>query len=84
MLQLNKYFSILVSKIFWLQLKQVIALFFSHNVWSIMKLGAVGSNFVIRPTASLAYSENIFLGNNVHINRNSDIVISIGRILWIK
>lgn len=35
-----------------------------------MKLGALGNNSVIRPTASLANPQNIFIGNNVHINRN--------------
>lgn len=70
MFKLKKYISIFFSKILWLQIKQVIALFFSHNVSSIMKLGACGSKLVVRPSASLAYPQNIFLGNNVHINRN--------------
>ncbi len=68
---LKKYLKILFSKIFWLQVKQAIALFFSHNVWSIMHLGLIGDGTVIRPSASLANPEHIFLGENVHINRHA-------------
>ena len=66
-----KYLSIIFSRIFWFQLKQAIALFSSHNVWAIKNIGAMGKGTVIRPSVSLAHSENIFLGENVHINRNS-------------
>ena len=71
MLKIQKYLKIIFSRIFWLQLKQVIALFFSHNVWSMMQLGEMGMGTVIRPSASLTNPENIFLGENVHINRNA-------------
>ena len=70
MSKIKKYIKIIFSKIFWHQLKQVIALFFSHNVWSMMHLAELGSGTVIRPSASLTNPENIFLGENVHINRN--------------
>ena len=71
MLKLRKYLKIIFSGIFWFQLKQAIALFFSHNVWSIMQLGAMGKSTIIRPSASLTNPGNIFLGENVHINRNA-------------
>jgi len=71
MLKIQKYLKIIFSKTFWLQLKQVIALFFSHNVWSITQLGEMGHGTVIRPSASLTNPQNIFLGENVHINRNA-------------
>lgn len=36
-----------------------------------MQLGKMGRGTVIRPSASLANPQNIFLGKNVHINRNA-------------
>ncbi len=36
-----------------------------------MNLGALGQGTVIRPSASLTNPEHIFLGENVHINRNT-------------
>ncbi|MDZ7263579.1 MAG: acyltransferase [candidate division KSB1 bacterium] len=71
MAKIKKYLRIIFSKIFWQQLKQALALFCSHNVWSIMHLGARGKGTVIRPSASLANAQNIFLGRNVHINRHA-------------
>jgi acetyltransferase-like isoleucine patch superfamily enzyme len=71
MSKIQKYLKIIFSKIFWHQLKQVIGLFFSHNVWSIMHLGELGQGTVIRPSASLTNPQNIFLGKHDHINRNS-------------
>lgn len=71
MSKLIKYLSIFFSRTFWFQLKQSIALFCSHNVWAIMNIGAMGQGTVIRPSVSLANSHNIFLGENVHINRRS-------------
>jgi len=68
--KLIKYLSLIFSKIFWFQLRQSIALFFTDNVYGIKHLGACGKNTNIRPSASLAYSENIFLGKNVHVQRN--------------
>ncbi len=68
--KLFKYIGIFFSREFWGQLKQVIALFCSHNVWAIKHLGAQGKDTVIRPSASLAYPGNIFLGSRVHIQRH--------------
>lgn len=67
--KLKKYFLIIFSSEFWFQLKQVLALFCSHNVWAIQHLGARGKETVIRPSASLANPENIFLGTRVHVQR---------------
>lgn len=36
-----------------------------------MHLGKLGQGTVIRPSASLTNPQNIFLGENVHINRNA-------------
>lgn len=36
-----------------------------------MHLGAIGQGTVIRPSASLANAQNIFLGRQVHINRQA-------------
>ena len=69
--KLKKYVQIFFSRQFWFQLKQAIALFCSHNVWSIKQLGAMGEGTIIRPSASLTNPQNIFLGKNVHINRNA-------------
>jgi len=71
MYRLIKYSRIIFSREFWFQLKQVVALFCSHNVWSIMHLGAKGEGTIIRPSVSLSNSANIFLGKNVHLNRHS-------------
>jgi len=70
---LLKYIQILFSTQFWFQLKQSIALFCSHNVWSIKHLGAIGDGTIIRPSASIANPQNVFLGKNVHVNRNAYI-----------
>lgn len=87
--KIEKYIAILFSYEFWFQLKQVIALFCSHNVWAIKHLGSKGKETVIRPSASLANPENIFLGNRVHVQRqvylwagkNSKISISDNTII---
>ena len=71
--KLLKYCSILFSKTFWIQLRQAIGLFCTGNVWGIMHLGACGRGTVIRPTVSLAHPEHIFIGDNVHINRQAHI-----------
>ncbi len=68
--KMKKYLLIFFTREFWFQLKQVIALFCSHNVWAIRHLGAKGTDTIIRPSASLANPENIFLGNRVHIQRH--------------
>lgn len=70
MQKLIKYFSLIFSRVFWFQLKQAIALFFTDNVYGIKCLGACGQSTNVRPSASLAYSHNIFLGNNVHVQRH--------------
>ncbi len=66
----KKYFSLFFSKIFWFQLKQIVALFFTDNLSGIKNLGGRAKGVVIRPSASLAYSHNIFLGENVHVQRD--------------
>ena len=68
--KIKKYFSLFFSGIFWFQLKQIIALFFTDNLWGIKNLGGRGKGVVVRPSAKLAYSHNIFLGDNVHIQRD--------------
>ncbi len=65
-----KYLRIIFSGVFWRQVRQSIALFCSHNVWAIMHLGAVGRGTAIRPTVSFANPQNIFLGDNCHLNRH--------------
>ncbi len=70
MKKIIKYLSLIFSKVFWFQLRQFIALFFTDNVYGIKHLGACGKKTNVRPSASLAYSENIFLGDNVHVQRN--------------
>jgi len=70
MSKIQKYLKIIFSKIFWFQLRQAIALFFTDNVWGIMHLGECGKSANVRPSASLANSHNIFLGENVHVQRH--------------
>lgn len=70
MFKIRKYISLFFSKIFWLQIRQVIALFFTDNLWGIKNLGACGESTNVRPSASLANSNNIFLGKNVHVQRH--------------
>ncbi len=65
-----KYVSLIFSKVFWKQLQQSIALFFTDNLYAIRNLGACGENTNVRPSASLAYSHHIFLGKNVHVQRH--------------
>ena len=71
MRKIFKYIQIFFSKELWFQIKQIIALFCSHNVWSIKHLGAKGEGTVIRPSVSLSNPQNIYLGKDVHINRNA-------------
>ncbi len=68
--KLKKYCSLIFSKILWQQLRQVLALFFTDNLYGIKHLGACGRNTNIRPSASLANAPNIFLGENVHVQRH--------------
>lgn len=68
--KITKYVSLFFSKIFWFQLRQIIALFFTDNLYGIKNLAACGKNTNIRPSASLANSHNIFLGQNVHVQRH--------------
>ncbi len=70
MKKMKKYISLIFSKIFWFQLRQMIALFFTDNIYGIKHLGACGKNTNIRPSASLANSKNIFIGENVHVQRH--------------
>jgi len=83
MSKLFKYLSAFFSPIFWKQVSQIIAIFITNNVLAIRQLGAMGEGTVIKPSASLAYPQNIFLGKKVGINRyvhlwagpNSKIII---------
>jgi len=89
MSKIQKYLKIIFSKIFWFQLRQAVALFFTDNVWGIMHLGAYGKLTNVRPSASLANSKNIFFGENVHVQRhvyiwagkNSKIIIGDNTII---
>ncbi|MBN1154191.1 acyltransferase [candidate division KSB1 bacterium] len=45
-------------------------MFCSHNVWAIKNIGAKGDETIIRPSASLANPEHIYLGKRVHVQRN--------------
>ena len=65
----GKYARILFSRTLWQQLRQAAAIFCTGNVWGILNLGSRGEHTVIRPSASLAYAEHIYLGSWVHINR---------------
>ena len=65
-----KYFCLIFSNVLWHQLRQVIALFFADNIYGIKNLGACGFDTNVRPSASLAYSHNIFLGKKVHVQRH--------------
>jgi len=47
--------------------------FLTENVWGIHQLGQCGRSTVIRPSASLAFSHNIFLGDFVSVQRRTYI-----------
>ena len=68
---LFKYIRILFSLVLWTQIIRAIRIFLHSNVYGIMQLGAIGKGTSILPSAHLAYSHNIFLGNNVIINRSA-------------
>lgn len=68
---LLKYIRIFFSPVLWTQLIRAFRVFMHGNVYAIIKLGAIGKNTSIQPSAHLAYSHNIFLGNNVIINRSA-------------
>jgi len=68
--KLKKYISLIFTKIFWFQLRQIIALFFTDNLYGIKNLAACGKDTNIRPSASLANPQNIFIGENVHVQRH--------------
>lgn len=67
---IHKYLKIITSKVFWAQIRHALVLFASDNVWGIMNLGARGQQVTIRPSAILANSQNIFLGDFVEIQRH--------------
>jgi acetyltransferase-like isoleucine patch superfamily enzyme len=69
MQKLLKYLSAFLSPIFWKQISQAIALFVTNNVLAIKHIGALGEGTTIRPSASLAYPQNIFIGKKCSINR---------------
>lgn len=71
--KIRKYLFLFFSKTLWSQLRIVMVQFLTENVWCINHLGARGKNTVIRPSASFAYPENIFLGESVFINRRTYI-----------
>jgi len=70
MQKLLKYLSAILSPIFWKQISQIIAMFVTQNVLAIRQLGAKGEGTVIKPSASFAHPQNIFLGKGVDINRH--------------
>jgi acetyltransferase-like isoleucine patch superfamily enzyme len=65
-----KYIQILASCTMWIQIVRSIRLFLHGNVYGIIKIGSKGKNTIVFPSARLANSQNIFLGNNVEINRS--------------
>lgn len=67
--KLLKYCFAFLSPIFWKQVSQIVAMFVTNNVLAIRQLGAMGEGTVIKPSASLAHPQNIFLGKGVDINR---------------
>jgi len=78
-----KYLRILFSVVLWRQVRVALVLFFEGNVAQILKIGALGRNSRILPSAQLAFAENIFIGDGVGVNRwvilwagpNSKIII---------
>ena len=66
-----KYIKILFSVVLWTQVIKAIRIFLHGNVYGIMKLGAFGKGTSIFPSAHLANSHNIFLGDRVIINRSA-------------
>ncbi|HPG39476.1 MAG TPA: acyltransferase [bacterium] len=66
-----KYIRIFTSKHLWLQLKHLIVMFLNDNVWGIINFGKLGKGTGIRPNAVFAFPENIFLGENVIIQRHA-------------
>jgi len=74
MTKLKKYVKIIFSKIFWGQLKHLIVLFITDNVWGIINLGAQGKSCIIRPTVIFGHPENVHLGNEVEIQRYAYLI----------
>jgi acetyltransferase-like isoleucine patch superfamily enzyme len=64
-----KYLKIFTSKFFWLQLKHIIIIFLTDNVWGIINLGSYGKSVTIRPSVIFGNPKNIFINNNVEIQR---------------
>lgn len=64
-----KYLRILFSATIWRQVRIAIVLFLNGNVSQILRIGALGKNSRILPSAHLAYAENIFIGDGVDVSR---------------
>jgi len=79
---LKKYLKIVSSKIFWSQVRQALVLFATDNVWGMIRLGSQGRDVTIRPSAILANSHNIFLGDFVEIQRH--VYLMAGKTAKIK
>jgi len=83
MKKLWKYIRILFSVVLWRQARVALVLFLEGNVAQILRIGALGRNSRILPSAQLAFAENIFIGEDVDVSRrvilwagpNSKIVI---------
>ena len=67
--KMGKYLLLIFSRVFWSQIVHSFLLFSTDNVWGIKNLGRLGEDSHIRPSASFAYPQNIFIGKKVHINR---------------
>ena len=65
-----KYLCLLLSPVLWRQTILTFRLFMNGNVFGIMNLGAKGKHVTILPSAKLANSQNIYLGDHVEINRS--------------
>lgn len=66
---LVKYLRIFFSPVLWIQCVRAIRIFLHGNVYGIINAGAVGRGTSILPSAQLAFSHNIFLGEQLRINR---------------
>lgn len=76
--------SVLLSHLFWNQLKRLVKNFVGANVLAITNFNYRGKWAEIDPTAKFAYPEHISIGNNsgigsnVHIYAGAKSIISIG------
>lgn len=70
----KKYVKVFFSRVFWGQLKHLIVLFITDNVWGIINLGSQGKSCVIRPTVIFGHPENIHVGDGVEIQRYAYLI----------